>query len=61
MTNKAIYSEFYDGRVVRTVDLETCSFCGACVEACPVEAIDFDPVAAARDAAGGRHPHSHRL
>jgi heterodisulfide reductase subunit A2 len=41
-TNKAIYTEFYDGRVVRTVDLETCSFCGACVKACPVEALDFD-------------------
>jgi heterodisulfide reductase subunit A len=37
----AIYSEFYDGRVVRTVDLDTCTFCGACVEACPVAAIDF--------------------
>ena len=37
----AIFAEFYDGRVVRTVDLETCSFCGACAEACPVEAIDF--------------------
>lgn len=37
----AIYSEFYDGRVVRTVDLDTCTFCGACVEACPVDAIDF--------------------
>jgi len=31
-TGTAIYSEFYDGRVVRTVDLETCSFCGACAE-----------------------------
>jgi len=40
-TSTAIYSEFYDGRVVRTVDLETCSFCGACVEHCPVGAIDF--------------------
>ena len=39
--NAAIYSEFYDGRVVRTVDLDTCSFCGACTEACPVQAIDF--------------------
>ena len=38
---KAIFSEFYDGRVVRTVDLETCTFCGKCVTACPVEAIDF--------------------
>ena len=38
---KAIFHEYYDGRVVRTVDLDTCSFCGACVEACPVEAIDF--------------------
>jgi len=37
----AIYSEFYDGRVVRTVDLDTCSFCEACREACPVDAIDF--------------------
>ena len=40
-TGTAIYSEFYDGRVVRTVDLETCSFCGACAEKCPVGAIDF--------------------
>ena len=40
-TSTAIYSEFYDGRVVRTVDLETCSFCGACAEKCPVGAIDF--------------------
>jgi len=38
---KAIFTEFYDGRVVRTVDLETCAFCGACVGECPVEAIDF--------------------
>ena len=38
---KAIYAEFYDGRVQRTVDLETCTFCGACAEACPVDAIDF--------------------
>jgi heterodisulfide reductase subunit A2 len=38
---KAIFHEYYDGRVVRTVDLETCSFCGACAEACPVDAIDF--------------------
>ena len=40
-TEKAIFAEFYDGRVVRTVDLDTCTFCGACVEECPVEAIDF--------------------
>ena len=40
-TGKAIYGEYYDGRVVRTVDLETCSFCGACVQACPVDAVDF--------------------
>jgi heterodisulfide reductase subunit A len=26
---------------VRTVDLETCTCCGACAGACPVEAIDF--------------------
>ena len=38
---KAIFHEYYDGRVVRTVDLDTCSFCGACVEACAVDAIDF--------------------
>ncbi|MGZ4383570.1 MAG: FAD-dependent oxidoreductase [Gaiellaceae bacterium] len=38
---KAIFSEFYDGRVLRTVDLDACSFCGACAEACPVGAIDF--------------------
>ena len=38
---KAIFSEFYDGRVVRTVDLDTCTFCGRCAEECPVEAIDF--------------------
>jgi heterodisulfide reductase subunit A len=38
---KAIFSEFYDGRVQRTVDLEACTFCGACAEACPVDAIDF--------------------
>lgn len=37
----AIYSEFYDGRVVRTIDLETCTFCGACADQCPVDAIDF--------------------
>jgi len=39
--SKAIFTEFYDGRVVRTVDLDTCTFCGACVEQCPVQAIDF--------------------
>jgi len=38
---KAIFSEYYDGRVVRTIDLETCTFCGKCAEECPVEAIDF--------------------
>jgi heterodisulfide reductase subunit A2 len=38
---KAIYAEFYDGRVHRSVDLETCTFCGACAEKCPMEAIDF--------------------
>ncbi len=38
---KAVFTEFYDGRVIRTVDLETCTFCGACAGACPVEAIDF--------------------
>ncbi len=38
---KAIFTEFYDGRVVRTVDLDTCTFCGKCAEKCPVEAIDF--------------------
>ncbi len=38
---KAIFSEFYDGRVVRTVDLDTCSFCGKCAKECPVDAIDF--------------------
>jgi heterodisulfide reductase subunit A len=38
---KAIFTEFYDGRVVRTVDLQTCTFCGACAGECPVEAIDF--------------------
>jgi heterodisulfide reductase subunit A len=38
---KAIFHEYFDGRVVRTIDLDTCSFCGACAEACPVEAIDF--------------------
>ena len=39
--HRAIYAEFYDGRVVRTVDLDTCTFCGACVDECPVDAIDF--------------------
>ena len=38
---KAIFTEFYDGRVIRTVDLETCTFCGKCVTECPVDAIDF--------------------
>jgi heterodisulfide reductase subunit A len=38
---KAIFTEFYDGRVQRTVDLEACTFCGACAEACPMDAIDF--------------------
>ena len=38
---RAIFTEFYDGRVVRTVDLDTCTFCGTCAEHCPVEAIDF--------------------
>jgi heterodisulfide reductase subunit A len=40
-TGKAIYAEFYDGRVPRTIDLETCTFCGDCVAKCPVKAIDF--------------------
>lgn len=39
---RAIFTEFYDGRVVRTIDLDTCTFCGKCAEECPVEAIDFD-------------------
>lgn len=38
---KAIYSEVYDGRVIRTIDLDTCTFCGRCAAECPVEAIDF--------------------
>ena len=38
---KAIFTEFYDGRVIRTIDLDTCTFCGKCAEECPVEAIDF--------------------
>lgn len=38
---KAIFTEFYDGRVVRTVDLDTCTFCGACAAVCPVDGIDF--------------------
>jgi heterodisulfide reductase subunit A len=38
---KAIFTEFYDGRVQRTVDLEACTFCGACAEVCPMDAIDF--------------------
>jgi heterodisulfide reductase subunit A len=38
---KAIFTEFYDGRVIRTIDLGTCTFCGKCAEECPVEAIDF--------------------
>jgi heterodisulfide reductase subunit A-like polyferredoxin/coenzyme F420-reducing hydrogenase delta subunit len=38
---KAIFTEFYDGRVQRTIDLEACTFCGACAEACPMNAIDF--------------------
>jgi len=38
---KAIFHEYYDGRVVRTIDLDACSFCGACAQACPVDAIDF--------------------
>jgi len=38
---KAIFTEFYDGRVVRTIDLDTCTFCGKCAGECPVEAIDF--------------------
>jgi heterodisulfide reductase subunit A len=40
--HKAIFTEYYDGRVIRTIDLDTCSFCGKCAEECPVEAIDFD-------------------
>jgi heterodisulfide reductase subunit A len=40
-TGKAIYAEFYDGRVPRTIDLETCTFCGDCASSCPVQAIDF--------------------
>jgi heterodisulfide reductase subunit A len=40
-TDKAIFAEFYDGRVHRSVDLETCTFCGACAERCPTGAIDF--------------------
>ncbi len=39
---KAIFTEFYDGRVQRTVDLDACTFCGACAEACPMDAIDFN-------------------
>ncbi len=38
---KTIFSEFYDGRVLRTIDLDTCTFCGACADACPVDAIHF--------------------
>jgi heterodisulfide reductase subunit A len=38
---KAIFTELYDGRVVRTIDLDTCTFCGKCAAECPVLAVDF--------------------
>ncbi len=38
---RAIFTEFYDGRVIRTIDLNSCTFCGRCADECPVDAIDF--------------------
>ena len=58
---KAIFTEFYDGRVVRTVDLDTCTFCGSCAEQCPVDAIDFSQSPRAHHGARRRHPRRHRL
>jgi heterodisulfide reductase subunit A len=42
----AIAGEVYDGRVLRSIDLDSCTFCGACAEVCPVDAIDLTPEAA---------------
>ena len=58
---KAIYTEFYDGRVVRTVDLDTCTFCGKCAEECPVDAIDFTQSPERVNDPRRRHPHRRRL
>ena len=58
---KAIFSEFYDGRVVRTIDLDTCTFCGKCVTACPVDAIDFSQSPERRDGPRLVRPRGHRL
>lgn len=41
----AIAGEVYDGRVLRSIDLDTCTFCGACAQVCPVDAIDLTPAA----------------
>ena len=59
--HKAIFTEFYDGRVVRTVDLETCTFCGACAERVPRGGHRLRPVAAAHDGERRRGPHRRRL
>jgi len=41
----AITGEVYDGRVLRSIDLDTCTFCGACAQVCPIDAIDLTPAA----------------
>ena len=41
----AITGEVYDGRVLRSIDLHTCTFCGACAQVCPIDAIDLTPAA----------------
>ena len=41
---KAIFTEFYDGRVIRTVDLETCTFCGSA----PSSALSTPSISASR-------------
>ena len=58
---KAIFTEFYDGRVVRTIDLDTCTFCGKCAGECPVDAIDFSQSPERVKIHAGADPHRHRL
>jgi len=50
----AIAGEVYDGRVLRSIDLDTCTFCGACAQVCPVDAIELTPAAELEELHVGR-------